>query len=508
MQSINNGVSEENNSLTVIDNRTGKKYLFPIIDGHYIQASHFQQIRGPLDHSDDEDEMDADGEDSVESGGTSRSNPTHECQAEGLRIYDPAFMNTAVTRSAISFVDGERGVLLYRGYRIEDLLAHSNYLEVAYLLVYGSLPTKPQYDDWKQQVMTHTMVHVRLNALMQSFNYDAHPMGMFISTVSAMSTFHPEANPALSGSEIFMKSSKLGNKQIKRIIGKATTVAANAYRHRIGRCFNLPHSQLGYTENFLYMLDCLEDPTYRPHPVLVDALDKLFIIHAEHEMNCSTAAMMHIASSKVDPYSAVAGAASALYGPSHGGANEAVLRMLEGIGSVDNVPSFIAKVKAKEALLMGFGHRIYKHYDPRAKLVRDILYRVFEVCGREPLLEVAVALEQAALADDYFIRRRLYPNVDFYSGLIYKAMGFPTDFFPVLFAIPRIAGWLAHWKEQLEEHAEGGMKIWRPRQIYVGPGPTEYVPIEKRSSPEGCTKAASDSQSLYKRYSISMKSQQ
>lgn len=349
--------------------------------------------------------------------------------------------------------------------------------------------------------MTHTFLHSNLNGLMKSFNYDAHPMGMFISTMAAMSTFHPEAQPALEGSDLY-SDEKMRNKQIKRILGKATSVAANAYRHRIGREFNMPQNKLGYAENFLYMLDCLDDRDYRPHPTLVRALDKLFIIHAEHELNCSTAAMMHIASTKVDPYSAVSGAASALFGPLHGGANEAVLRMLEEIGTVQAVPEFIERVKARKAKLMGFGHRVYKNYDPRAKLIRGIVTEVFEVCGKEPLMEVALALEQAALTDEYFIQRKLYPNVDFYTGLIYKSMGFPTDFFPLLFAIPRTAGWLAHWKEQLEA---GGQqtKIWRPRQIYTGPEQQAYVPMCERENVKTRAHFASESQALYKRYSIS-----
>ncbi|PJF18120.1 Citrate synthase [Paramicrosporidium saccamoebae] len=421
--------------------------------------------------------------------------------AEGLRVYDPAFLNTAVVKSQVSYVDGERGILLYRGYRIEDLLKHSNYLEVAYLLIYGELPDKLQAAGWEKQIMTHTYLHVKVNDLMKSFNYDAHPMGMFISSIAALSTFHPEANPSLAGANIFLQDVKLCNKQFKRIIGKATTLAANAYRHRIGREFNSPQNGLGYTENFLCMLDCLGEADYRPHPVLVDALDKLFIIHAEHEMNCSTTAMRLIGSSLVDPYSAISGAAAALYGPLHGGANEAVVHMLEEIGSVENIPDFIAQVKNREKKLMGFGHRVYKNFDPRASLVRDVLYKVFEVCGQEPLMKVAVALEQAALNDDYFVSRRLYPNVDFYSGLIYKAMGFPTDFFPLLFAIPRISGWLAHWNEML---ADPDLKIWRPRQVYTGEAARPFVPMSERPIDEkGDSVTASHSQALYKRYALS-----
>lgn len=472
----------DRNTLTVTDNRTGKEYMIAIENGHFISAAAFSQIKGEADHVGGEREA------------------GHECEEDGLMIYDPSFGNTAVMKSAICYVDGEQGVLLYRGYPIEELLEHSTYLEVAYLLIYGHLPSALQYGEWEKQIMTHTYLHSKLNGLMQSFNYDAHPMGMFISTMAAMSTFHPEANPALEGSDIY-DNDRLQNKQIKRIIGKATSVAANAYRTRIGREFNAPQNALGYPENFLYMLDCLDDKGYRPHPVLVEALDKLFIIHAEHEMNCSTAAMLHISSTKVDPYNAVAGAASALYGPLHGGANEAVLRMLEAIGRVEAVPGFIEQVKAKKVKLMGFGHRVYKNYDPRAKLIRDLVDRVFAVCGREPLMEVAMALEAAALSDPYFIERKLYPNVDFYTGLIYKAMGFPTDFFPLLFAIPRTAGWLAHWKEQLEA-TDQQAKIWRPRQIYTGPERRAYVRMDERNATSDQTHFASDSQAFYKRYAI------
>lgn len=348
--------------------------------------------------------------------------------------------------------------------------------------------------------MTHTCLHVKVNDLMKSFNYDAHPMGMFLSSMAAMSTFHPEANPSLAGANIF-SNARLRNKQFKRIIGKATTVAANAYRHRIGREFNLPQNGMSYTENFLHMLDCLGEVDYKPHPVLVDALDKLFIIHAEHEMNCSATAMRLIGSSLVDPYSAIAGAAAALYGPLHGGANEAVLHMLEEIGTVENVPSYIECVKRRERKLMGFGHRVYKNFDPRANLVREIMYKVFAACGKEPLMDVAVALERAALDDEYFVTRKLYPNVDFYSGLIYKAMGFPTDFFPLLFAVPRIVGWLAHWNEMLEDP---DFRIWRPRQVYTGEDARSYVPIDDRPiDAKGRGVIASDSQAMYKRYAIS-----
>ncbi|KND00222.1 citrate (Si)-synthase [Spizellomyces punctatus DAOM BR117] len=437
------------NTLTVLDNRTGKTYEVPIEEGT-IKATDFQKIK--------------------------------EGAGPGIRIYDPAYQNTAVARSKICEIDGDKGILRYRGYPIEELAEKSNFLEVSYLLIYGELPSKTQYDAWTNQVMRHTFIHTRVQTLMQSFNYDAHPMGMFISSVAAMSTFHPEANPALAGNEIYKKDSRVRNKQILRLMGKVPTVAASCYRHRIGRHFNNPRNDLSYTENFLYMMDYLSEENYKPNPKLAKALDVLFILHADHELNCSTAAMRHIGSSLVDPYSAVAGAASALYGPLHGGANEAVLRMLEEIGSVDNVAPFLEQVKQRKRKLMGFGHRVYKNYDPRAKIIRRIAYEVFDVCGKEPLIEVAIELEKRALSDEFFTSKKLYPNVDFYSGLIYKAMGFPTDFFPVLFAIPRVAGWLAHWVESLEDP---DAKIWRPRQVYTGEGKRSYVPLGVRDVKSG-----------------------
>ncbi|KAJ3032620.1 hypothetical protein HDV00_007314 [Rhizophlyctis rosea] len=434
-----------NTTLTVLDNRTGKTYEVPIKDGT-IQATAFQAMRD---------------------GG------------EGIRIYDPAYQNTAVARSSICEIDGEQGILRYRGYPIEELAEKSNFLEVSYLLIYGELPSKVQYDTWCAQVMKHTFVHTRVHEVMQAFNYDAHPMGMFISSLAAMSTFHPEANPALQGPDLYKRNHSVRNKQIVRLMGKVPTVAAACYRHRIGRPFNLPQDGLTYTENFLFMMDHLSERNYHPNPRLAKALDILFILHADHELNCSTAAMRHIGSSLVDPFSAVSGAAAALYGPLHGGANEAVLRMLEDIGSVDKVATFLEEVKQRKRKLMGFGHRVYKSYDPRAKIIRRIAYEVFDVCGREPLIEVAIELEKRALADEYFVSKKLYPNVDFYSGLIYKAMGFPTDFFPVLFALPRVAGWLAHWVELVDDP---DAKIWRPRQVYVGEGKRSYVPLSVRES--------------------------
>ncbi|RHZ83066.1 hypothetical protein Glove_99g185 [Diversispora epigaea] len=448
--------SSNTQSLTILDNRTNKLYEVPITN-NTVPAIKFKEISasgGPGSREEDE------------------SN-------KGLRVYDPAFQNTAVCHSKITYINGDNGVLRYRGYPIEQLAEKSTYLEVAYLLIYGELPSKSQYSNFSHEVMHHTFVHFNVTELMRKFNYDAHPMGMFISGISALSTFHPDANPALAGSDLFKNDEKTRNKQIFRLLGKTPTLAAMAYRHRIGRRYNPPQNDLSYAENFLYMLDRLSEENYKPNPKLSKALDILFILHADHELNCSTAAMRHIGSSLVDPYSAVAGAAAALYGPLHGGANEAVLRMLEEIGSIDKVPLFLEQVKDRKRKLFGFGHRVYKNYDPRAKIIRKIAYEVFEVCGQEPLIDVAIELEKIALQDEYFVKRKLYPNVDFYSGLIYKAMGFPTDMFPVLFAIPRIAGWLAHWKESLEDKES---KIWRPRQVYVGPSVRSYVPLELRDA--------------------------
>lgn len=426
-------------ALAVVDQRTGKSYSLPITN-NTIAAKDVSKIltSGPV-----------------------------------LRVYDPGYMNTASATSRITYIDGGKGVLLYRGYPIEQLAAQSSFLEVGFLLMYGELPSAPQLEYWTRRVMKHTYVHADLMGMMKSFRYDAHPMGMVISTVAAMSTLHPEANPALAGQSVY-DDRVLRNKQIHRMVGTIPTIAAHAYRQRIGRHYVSPsHHDLSYTENFLYMMDQMSNPDYRPHPVLAKALDVLFILHADHELNCSTSAMRHLASSGVDMYTCVAGSAAALYGPKHGGANEAVLRMLESIGSVENVPQFIADVKARKVRLMGFGHRVYRNYDPRATIIRKIAEDVFTVTGREPLIELAVALEKHALADPYFKDRKLYPNVDFYSGLIYKAMGFPTDMFPVLFTIPRTVGWLAHWNEFLDDSEN---KIVRPRQVYLGEGPRDYNP--------------------------------
>jgi citrate synthase len=427
-------------SLTITDNRTGKKYDLPIQDGT-IRAMDLRQIKTGADDF-------------------------------GLMTYDPAFMNTANCRSAITYIDGDNGILLYRGYPIEQLAEESDFLETAYLILFGELPTAQQQQQWTREITLHTMLHENIKKLMDGFQYDAHPMAIFLSTVGAMSGFYPEAK------NIFDKSSRL--RQTHRLIAKVPSIAAWAYRHSIGRPYVYPDNDLSFTGNFLNMLFKMTELKYQPNPVLTRALDVLFILHADHEQNCSTTTMRTIGSSHVDPYSAMAGAAAALYGPLHGGANEAVLRMLNEIGSLSKVPEFIKKVKSGEAgnRLMGFGHRVYKSYDPRAKVIKRIADIVFTVTGKNPLLEIALELERIALQDDYFVTRKLYPNVDFYSGLIYQAMGFPVEMFPVLFAIPRTAGWIAQWEEMLLDPEQ---KIARPRQIYTGPEQRDYVPREKRA---------------------------
>jgi citrate synthase len=426
-------------TLTIVDNRTGKKYELPIQDGT-IRAMELRQIKaGPDDF--------------------------------GLMTYDPAFMNTAECRSGITYIDGDKGVLLYRGYPIEQLAEHSNYLETAYLILFGELPTEAQLQAWTREITLHTMLHENIKKFMEGFRYDAHPMGIFISTVGALSTLNPDAK------NIFDRDSRV--LQTRRLIAKVPGIAAYAFRHSIGRPYNYPDNDLSFTGNFLNMLFKMTELKYQPNPVLERALDVLFILHADHEQNCSTAAMRNIGSSHVDPYCALAGAAAALYGPLHGGANEAVLRMLSEIGSVKKVPEFIKRVKTGEGKdrLMGFGHRVYKSYDPRAKVIKKIADLVFTVTGRNPLLEIALELERIALQDDYFVNRKLYPNVDFYSGLIYQAMGFPVEMFPVLFAIPRTAGWIAQWEEMLVDPEQ---KIARPRQIYTGAPARDYVPRPER----------------------------
>jgi citrate synthase len=425
-------------TLTITDNRTGRQYELSIVDGA-IRATDLRQIKA------------ADGD-------------------TGLVTYDPAFMNTAACRSRITYIDGDNGVLEYRGYPIEQLAQHSTYLETAYLIIFGELPTDMQLKEWTRQITLHTMLHENIKKLMEGFQYDAHPMGVFLSTVGAFSTFYPDAK------NIFDEQSR--KKQVHRLIAKVPTIAAYAYRHSIGRPYNYPDNDLSFTGNFLNMLFRMTELKYQVNPVLERALEVLFILHADHEQNCSTSAMRGIGSSHVDPYSAMAGAAAALYGPLHGGANEAVLRMLNEIGSVQQIPGFIKRVKGGEGRLMGFGHRVYKSYDPRAKIIKQTADQVFEVTGRNPLLDIALELERIALQDDYFVTRRLYPNVDFYSGLIYQAMGFPVTMFPVLFAIPRTAGWIAQWEEMILDPEQ---KIARPRQLYIGAQRRDYVPGSKRS---------------------------
>ena len=424
-------------TLTITDNRTGKQYVVPIQDGT-IKATDLRQIKVTPDEF-------------------------------GMMTYDPAFMNTANCKSRITYIDGDKGVLLYRGYPIEQLAEQSDFLETAYLILFGELPQQKQYDDWARQITLHTMLHTNIAKLMEGFRHDAHPMGMFISTVGALSTFYPDAK------EIFSPESR--RLQTVRLIAKVPSIAAYAFRHSIGRPFNQPDNDLTYAGNFLSMLFRMTELRYKPNPVLERAMEVLFILHADHEQNCSTTTMRTIGSSHADPYSALAGAAAALYGPLHGGANEAVLKMLHEIGSINNIPAFIKRVKAGEGRLMGFGHRVYKSYDPRAKIIKRMADLVFDVTGKNPLLEMALELERIALEDDYFITRKLYPNVDFYSGLIYQAMGFPVDMFPVLFAIPRTAGWIAQWEEMLNDPDQ---KIVRPRQIYQGSAPRDYVARDKR----------------------------
>lgn len=432
-------------TLTVLDNRTGKSYEMSI-ENNYIKAKDLEKI--------------------------------HSSDGDVLRYYDPGYTNTIACTSEISYIDGDKGILEYRGYPIEELAEKSNYLEVAYLLIYGELPSRGQYALWERKVMTHTYIHTDISRMIQSFHYDAHPMGIVVSTTSAMSTFQPEQNPALQPTNDPYLDPYVMNKQIHRLMGRIPTVAASAYRHRIGRPFNEPMYGLNYIENFLFMMDRLNESDYSPHPKLVKALEVLFILHADHELNCSTAAMRHLASAESDVYTCIAGAAAALYGRKHGGANESVLRMLEEIGTIENIPNFISLVKAGKRKLMGFGHRVYKNYDPRARIVKKVADDVFSVCGKEPLIDIALELERIALSDSYFIDRKLYPNVDFYTGVIYKAMGFPTDMFPVLFTIPRVSGWLAHWREF---HKDSDNKIVRPRQNYVGYKTRHYLPFERRA---------------------------
>ena len=426
-------------SLTITDNRTGKQYQLPIQDGT-IKAMDLRQIKVADDDF-------------------------------GLMTYDPAFMNTASCKSRITFIDGDKGILEYRGYPIDQLAEKSTYLEVAYLLLNGELPNSSQLAEWTRNITYHTFINENIKKVMDGFHYNAHPMGMFEATLGALSTFYPDAK------EIFNVECRW--KQIYRLIAKVPTIAAFAFRHRIGMQYSYPDNDLSYEGNFLNMMFKTTELKYEPNPVLERALTVLYILHADHEQNCSTNAMRSIGSAHTDPFSSLAGAAAALYGPLHGGANEMVLRMLKEIGSVANVPDYIKRVKAGEFRLMGFGHRVYKNYDPRARIIKQVAYEVFEVTGKDPLLDIALELERIALEDEYFVKRKLYPNVDFYSGIIYQAMRFPVDMFPVMFAIPRTSGWLAQWVELLED---ADQKIARPRQIYLGHRTRDYVPIDKRSA--------------------------
>ena len=387
----------------------------------------------------------------------------------GLMTYDPAFMNTASCRSRITYIDGEKGILHYRGYPIEQLAERSSFLETAYLLIDGELPSRTQLETFTRNITFHTMVHENIRKFIDGFRYDAHPMGILVSTVGALSTFYPEAK------NVFDKESR--RTELYRLIAKIPTLAAYAYRHRRGLPYVYPDNDLSYAGNFLSMLFRMTERQYAPNPVLEGVLDVLFILHADHEQNCSTSAMRGVGSSQVDPYSATAAACAALYGPLHGGANEAVVRMLNQIGSASAIPAFIEGVKRGEHKLMGFGHRVYKNYDPRAKVIKRLAYEVFDAVGRSPLIDIALELERIALQDDYFVSRKLYPNVDFYSGIIYQAMGLPMDVFPVLFAIGRMPGWLAQWEEMLDDEEQ---KIARPRQIYLGSGRRDYIGISER----------------------------
>jgi citrate synthase len=424
--------------LTVTDQRTGRTYELPIEHGT-IKAMDLRQIKTSPDDF-------------------------------GLMAYDPAFMNTAFCKSRITYIDGDRGILRYRGYPIEELAEKSSFLEVAYLILHGELPQQKQLDEWVWNVTHHTFIHENIKKFMDGFHHDAHPMGMLVGTVAALSTFYPEAK--------FIRDTERRRKQVYRLLGKMPTLAAFAYRHSIGMPYAYPDNDLSYAGNFLNMMFKMTEVKYEPNPVLERALDVLFILHADHEQNCSTTAMRAVGSSQPDPYVAVAAAAAALYGPLHGGANEEVLRMLAEIGSVKNVPDYVRRVRAGEVKLMGFGHRVYKNYDPRARIIKQVAEQVFDVTGRNPLLDIAIELEKIALEDPYFVERKLYPNVDFYSGIIYQAMKFPVDMFPVLFAIPRTIGWIAQWEEMLQDPEQ---KIARPRQMYLGSEKRPFVSMNQRA---------------------------
>ncbi len=433
-------------SLKIQDNRTGKEIETPVMYGTYPEygsatpAPDFRQLK-----TSDED--------------------------FGLLLYDPAFKNTASCKSDITFIDGEKGILRYRGIPIEEVAEKSNFLEAAYLTLFGELPTQEQYDDWQYHITHHTIIHENIKKLIDAFQYDAHPMGMFVSTVAALSTFYHEARN--------IQDPEVRQKQIVRLIAKVPTIAAFAYRHSMGQPYVYPDNDLSYAGNFLSMMYRMSEKEYKPNPILEKVMDTLFILHIDHEQNCSTTTMRTVGSSHADPYVSLSAAAAALYGPLHGGANERVLRMLNEIGTKDRVGEFVKRAKEGEFRLMGFGHRVYKNYDPRAKILRELAPQVFEITGKDPLLDLAVELEKIALEDEYFVKRNLYPNVDFYSGIIYKALGFPVDMFPVLFAIGRTVGWLAQWQEML---MDGDQAITRPRQIYTGYDQRPYVPMEKRDA--------------------------
>jgi len=431
-------------SLTIIDNRTEKDQELPIMYGTYpeygaaIPAKELRKIKA----------SDTD---------------------FGMLSYDPGFTNTASCKSAVTFIDGEKGILRYRGYPIEQLAENSNYLETAYLTLFGELPSKDELDRWVYDITHHTFVHENMKDLMAAFRHDAHPMGMFVSSLAALSTFYPEARN-IDDPEIRLK-------QIQRLVAKVGTIAAFAYRHSRGLPYIYPDNELSYAGNFLNMMYKTTEGKYEPNPILEKVLDVLFILHVDHEQNCSANAMRAVGSSHADPYCSLSAAASALYGPLHGGANEMVLRMLREIGKVENIPGYIQRVKAGDFRLMGFGHRVYKNYDPRARILREMAPEVFKVTGTNPMLDIAIELERIALEDEYFVNRNLYPNVDFYSGIIYQALGFPVAMFPVLFAIPRTAGWLAQWLEMLQDSDQ---RIARPRQVYIGYDTRDYVGIDAR----------------------------
>src|SRR5579864_2081861 len=432
------GTATGSQTLTITDNRTGQTYEIPIED-ETIRAMDLRQIKV--------------GDDDF-----------------GLMTYDPAYTNTASCRSAITYIDGENGILEYRGYPIEQLAEQSSYLEVAYLLIHGELPTSGQLEEWTHEITIHTFVHENVKEFMQGFRYDAHPMGMLLASVGALSTFYPEATA--------IKDPDIRYIQVIRLLAKMPTLAAFSFRHNQGKPYVYPDNELSYPGNFLSMIYKMTEIRYEPDPRLERALDILFILHADHEQNCSTSAVRSVGSSQVDPYSAVAAGVAALYGPLHGGANEQVLRMLRRIETKENIPDFIKGVKDGKERLMGFGHRVYKNYDPRAAIIKKACYEVFEVTGTNPLLDIALELEKIALNDEYFVDRKLYPNVDFYSGIIYEALGMPVEMFPVLFAIGRTAGWIAQWLEMIDDKEQ---KIARPRQIYTGERGRDYVPIEQRS---------------------------